>query len=36
MIWSKSIYLNPKYFKTYMKLDKLIKKELISKKIFWI
>ena len=28
MIWSKSIYLNPKYFKTYMKLDKLIKKEL--------
>ena len=28
MLWSKNIYLNPKYFKRYMKLDKLIKKEL--------
>ena len=28
MVWTKSIYLNPKYFRTYMKLDKLIKKEL--------
>ena len=26
--WSKSIYLNPKYYKKYIKLDKLIKKEL--------
>ena len=28
MIWSKNIYLNPKYFRRYMKLDKLMKKEL--------
>ena len=28
MVWSKNNYLNPKYFKRYMKLDKLIKKEL--------
>ena len=28
VVWSKNIYLNPKYFKRYMKLDKLIKKEL--------
>jgi len=26
--WSKNIYLNPKYFRRYMNLDKLIKKEL--------
>ena len=26
--WSKNIYLNPKYFKRYMNLEKLIKKEL--------
>ena len=26
--WSKSIYLNPKYYKRYINLDKLIKKEL--------
>ena len=28
MVWSKHIYLNPKYFKKFMNLDKLIKKEL--------
>ena len=28
MSWSKNIYLNPKYFRRYMKLDKLMKKEL--------
>ena len=28
MNWSKNIYLNPKYFKNYMKLDNLIRKEL--------
>ena len=28
LIWSKNIYLNPKFFRRYMKIDKLIKKEL--------